>query len=63
MLPEEPTMPRRQRVFNEIERQELVQPRDHTRQPYVCEQAAALLKIADDIPAAQVARQSLLRLR
>ena len=37
--------------------------RDHARQPYLRERAAALLKIADGMPAALVARQGLLRPR
>jgi len=61
--PEEPIMPRRQLVLSETQRQELVQMRDHARQPYVRERAAALLKIADGLPAARVARQGLLRPR
>ena len=62
-LSEEPMMPRRQLVLNPTERQELVQMRDHARQPYLRERAAALLKIADGMPAALVARQGLLRPR
>jgi hypothetical protein len=61
--PEEPTMPRRQLVLSETERQELVHLRDHARQPYVRERSAALLKIADGMPVALVARQGLLRSR
>ncbi|MFZ1829057.1 MAG: hypothetical protein WAW42_09875 [Candidatus Competibacteraceae bacterium] len=56
-------MPRRQLVLSETERRELVQLRDHARQPYVRERAAALLKIADGMPAALVARYGLLRPR
>ena len=56
-------MPRRQLVLNPTERQELVQMRDYARQPYLRERAAALLKIADGMPAALVARQGLLRPR
>jgi len=56
-------MPRRQLVLNPTERQALVQMRDHARQPYLRERAAALLKIADGMPAALVARQGLLRPR
>lgn len=56
-------MPRRQLVLSETERQELVHLRDHARQPYVRERAAALLKIAEGMPAARVARQGLLRPR
>jgi hypothetical protein len=61
--PEEPTMPRRQLVLSETERQELVHLRDHARQPYVRERSAALLKIADGMPAVLVAQQGLLRPR
>ena len=56
-------MPRRQLVLSETERRELVQLRDHARQPYQRERAAALLKIAEGMPAARVARQGLLRPR
>ncbi len=56
-------MPRRHLVLSETERQNLVHLRDHARQPYVRERSAALLKIADGMPAARVARQGLLRLR
>jgi hypothetical protein len=56
-------MPRRQLVLSETERQELIQLRDHAREPYVRERAAALLKIADGMPAALVARYGLLRPR
>jgi hypothetical protein len=56
-------MPRRPLVLSETERQELVHLRDHARQPYVRERSAALLKIADGLPAALVARQGLLRPR
>lgn len=45
------------------ERAELVQLRDHAPQPYLRERAAALLKVADGVPAAQVARSGLLRPR
>ena len=61
--PEEPIMPRRQLVLSEIERQDLVYLRDHARQPYLRERSAALLKIADGMPVALVARQGLLRPR
>ena len=56
-------MPRRQLVLSEAERQELVKLRDHARQPYLRERAAALLKIAEGMPAAWVARYGLLRPR
>ncbi|MEI2781182.1 MAG: hypothetical protein V9H25_07930 [Candidatus Competibacter sp.] len=61
--PEEPIMPRRQLVLSETERQQLVRLRDRARQPYLRERSAALLKIADGMPAALVARQGLLRPR
>ena len=60
---EEPIMPRRHLVLSETERQNLVHLRDHARQPYLRERSAALLKIADGMPAALVARQGLLRPR
>jgi hypothetical protein len=56
-------MPRRRLVLSETERRELVQLRDHARQPYVRERAAALLRIAEGMPVALVARQGLLRPR
>ena len=56
-------MPRRQHVLSETERQNLVHLRNHARQPYLRERSAALLKIADGMPAALVARQGLLRPR
>jgi hypothetical protein len=61
--PEEPIMPQRQLVLSETERQALVKLRDHARQPYMRERSAALLKIAEGMPAALVARQGLLRPR
>jgi hypothetical protein len=45
------------------QRTELRRTRDHAAEPYVRERAAALLKIADGQPAAQVARTGLLRPR
>ena len=56
-------MPRCQLVLSATERQDLVKLRDHACQPYLRERAAALLKIADGMPAALVARQGLLRPR
>ena len=56
-------MPRRQLVLSETERQDLVHLQDHAREPYVRERSAALLKIAEGMPAALVARQGLLRPR
>jgi transposase len=56
-------MPHRQLVLSETERQELIELRDHARLAYLRERAAALLKIAEGMPAAQVARQGLLRPR
>jgi winged helix-turn helix protein len=61
--PEEPIMPRRQLVLSETERQVLVKQRDHAPEPYLRERAAALLKIADGLPAARVAKAGLLRPR
>jgi hypothetical protein len=45
------------------ERAELTRLRDTAPQAYLRERAAALLKVADGIPAARVARQGLLRPR
>ena len=45
------------------ERAELTRLRDSAPQAYLRERAAALLKIADGMPAARVARQGLLRPR
>jgi len=52
-----------QLVLNEPERQTLEAARDHHPKAYMRERAAALLKIADGMPAAQVARQGLLKRR
>lgn len=53
----------RQMPLTDAERLELIQVRDHDPKPYVRERAAAILKVADGMPAAQVARQGLLRPR
>jgi transposase len=45
------------------QRAELVDARDHAPEPYVRERAAALLKVADGMPAARVASAGLLRPR
>lgn len=45
------------------QRAALLARRDHARQPYLRERAAALLKIADGLTAAQVAKQGLYRKR
>jgi transposase len=45
------------------QRRELVDVRDTAAKPYLRERAAALLKIADGMPAAAVARTGLLRPR
>jgi hypothetical protein len=50
-------------VLTPEERQDLLNRRDHAAKPYQRERAAALLKIADGIPAARVAREGLLRPR
>lgn len=52
-----------QLVLTEPERQTLEAARDHHPKAYMRERAAALLKIADGMPAAQVARQGLLKRR
>ena len=50
-------------VLTPEERQALEQLRDRAPKPYLRERAAALLKVAEGIPAAVVARQGLLRRR
>ncbi len=45
------------------ERQELTHLRDHALKPYLRERAAALLKVADGMSPARVARTGLLRPR
>jgi len=45
------------------ERQALTELRDHSPKAYLRERAAALLKVADGMPAARVARTGLLRPR
>ena len=45
------------------ERTELERIRDHDHRPYLRERAAALLKVADGMPAVQVAHQGLLKAR
>ena len=50
-------------LLSERERDALLHMRDHDPKPYRRERAAALLKVADGIPAAQVARGGLLRRR
>ena len=45
------------------QRAELVRARDRAPEPYVPERAAALLKVADGVPAARVARSGVLRPR
>src|SRR5512143_2290508 len=56
-------MPRRQIVLTTEERHALLEQRDHATLPYVRERAAAVLKVADGISAAAVARHGLLRPR
>jgi len=53
------------RVFDltSAERQELTHLRDHAPKPYLRERAAALLKVADGMAPARVAREGLLRPR
>lgn len=53
----------RQLALTDSQRQELLYLRDHAPQPYLRERASALLKVADGIPAAMIARQGLLRPR
>lgn len=56
-------MPRRTLMLTDDERRALVACRDHAARPYERERAAALLKIADGLSPAQVARSGLLRRR
>ena len=49
--------------LSDAERVTLTELRDHGPQPYLRERAAALLKIADGLPPARVARTGLLRPR
>lgn len=51
----------RRLVLTPEQRQELVAARDHHPRPYMREKAAALLKVADGQPAAQVAQTGLLK--
>jgi winged helix-turn helix protein len=53
----------RRLVLTEQQRHQLTHLRDASSKPYLRERAAALLKVADGMPAAQVARQGLLRPR
>ena len=53
----------RRLVLTEQQRHQLAHLRDLSPKPYLRERAAALLKIAEGMPAAQVARQGLLRPR
>ena len=50
-------------MLSESMRQELVDLRDHAAKAYLRERAAALLKVADGVPAAIVGRERLLRHR
>lgn len=60
----EVSMPMSRRlVLTDVQRRELLDLRDHAPEPYLRERASALLKVADGIPAALVARQGLLRPR
>lgn len=57
-------MPRiRTLEVNAQEQESLLELRDHASKPYVRERASALLQVADGKPAAEVARQGLLRER
>jgi hypothetical protein len=56
-------MPRRTQTLTAAERAALVALRDHAARPYERERAAALLKIADGMTPAAVARSGLLRPR
>lgn len=50
-------------TLSQVQYRELVQARDSSTKPYIRERAAAILKIAGGICAAEVARSGLLRLR
>jgi Winged helix-turn helix len=50
-------------VLTDDDRQALVRRRDTARKPFERERAAALLKVADGLSVAQVAREGLLRPR
>lgn len=57
-------MPRRVELsLSQSEREELVAMRDHHTKPYMCERAAAVLKVADGQSGRQVAIRGLLRAR
>ena len=56
-------MPQRRLLLTPSEREDLLDLRDHALQPYLRERAAALLKIADGLAVAAVARHGLLRPR
>ena len=56
-------MTRRTLTLTEVQRQELLQLRDHDPRPYVRERGAALLKIADGQSPHRVACQGLLKPR
>lgn len=56
-------MSRRELLLTDEQRQQLRHLRDHAPKAYLRERAAALLKIADGMAAALVARQGLLRPR
>lgn len=57
-------MPARSKLdITQDERLALIQARDHHKQPYIRERAAALLKIADGTPVYQVALNGLLKPR
>jgi hypothetical protein len=56
-------MSRRELILTDEQRQQVLRLRDHAPKAYLRERAAALLKVADGIAAALVARQGLLRPR
>ncbi len=56
-------MTQRQVRLTQAQRQELMRLRDTADKPYLRERAAAILKVADGMPAAVVARHGLLRQR
>lgn len=54
---------KRELELKRCQKQTLIEMRDHHPKPYLCERAAALLKIAAGRPASWVARHGLLKQR
>jgi hypothetical protein len=57
------TVRQRRLMLDEQQRAELIRLRDKALKPYLRERAAAILKVAQGIPASVVAREGLLRPR